>query len=296
VEFERALYYKSTGERQVHGLYVPHFGEAGKVLGYFTFIQDITERVQAEEEKRKHGAQLAHMDRVTILAELSASLAHELNQPLTAIMANAQAAQRFLSWEPPELEEVAGALADIVADDMRAGEVIRRVRDLLKNGEPRSEFLQLNVVVEEVARLVKNDALKNRISVQMDLAPDLPAVRGDRIQMQQVLLNLVLNAFDAISSGTSGPREVAIQTSTGEDNSVVVAVRDSGVGASGKTLKHMFQPFFTTKQDGLGMGLAISKSIIENHGGRVWLKRNADRGITVCLALPAVPGSADDDD
>jgi PAS domain S-box-containing protein len=285
VEFEAAIPDASNEIRHIHGLYVPHVDE-GQVYGYFALLWDVTDRVRTEDENRKHREELVHMDRVSMLAGLSASLAHELNQPLTAILNNAQAAQRFLARERPDLAEVTAALADIVADDKRAGEVIRRLRVLLGKSELQVASVQISTVIQEVVSLIHSDALRRRISVSLDLPDDLPPVLGDRIQLQQVLLNLALNAFDAIGKSHGFARTVVLRSALREPDTVIVSVHDTGIGADDGVMQRMFEPFFTTKSDGLGMGLAISRSIIESHGGRIWAIPNGDRGLSVYCSLP----------
>jgi two-component system sensor kinase FixL len=210
---------------------------------------------------------------------------------LTAILSNAQAAQRFLAADPVDLEEIREILKDIVDDDKRAGEVIHRLRGLLKKGSPEFRALDLNETVGEVARLVSGDALVRGVSIQLALAPGLPPVRGDRVPLQQVVLNLVLNGMDAMRSSSPEDRNLVLQTLRESSTVVRVAVRDSGVGVGEGDRDLMFQAFYTTKTDGMGMGLAIARSIVEAHGGRLEAHSNLSGGATFSFTLPIGAGS-----
>lgn len=251
---------------------------------------DITERKRAEEEFRRQREELAHVARVTAIGELTASLAHELNQPLTAILTNAQVAQRLLAGPDPPLHEVRAALADISEDDKRAAEVIRRLRMMLKKEDRAWSRLDLNALIQEVAGLVRSDALQRKIAVKLDLAPALPPVLGDRIQLQQVVLNLIINGFEAMSGQQDGRSELLVRTFHPAEGAVGAAIRDQGIGLAEETLGRIFEAFFTTKPQGLGMGLSICRSIIQAHGGRLWATRNPDRGATFHFTLPAEAG------
>ena len=270
---------------------VPRFGD-GAFLGYIGSAIDITERKEAESEFRQQRAELAHMTRVSTMGELAASLAHELNQPLTAILSNAQAAQRFMATHPVDLEEVRAILADIVHDDSRAGEVIHRVRTLVKKQPREFTALDLPSIISEVVGLLHSDAVLHNVRVTLELTQDLPQVRGDRVEMQQVLLNLLLNAFDAMENSPRCEREVLVWTEAIRSDTVRVGVRDGGPGLSGDVRDKIFEPFFTTKREGIGMGLSISRSIVEAHGGRLWAENNADRGATFYFTVP-VEGRSD---
>src|SRR5262245_40908771 len=261
-------------------------GSANQILGAST---DITERKQAESELQHNRQQLAHVTRISTMGELAASLAHELNQPLTAILSNAQAAQRFLAANPPDLQEVQEILKDIVQDDSRASEVIQRMRALVKKEVVAFVSLDLAEVIRDVARLVHSDAALLNVDLGLEL-PDLPAVQGDRVQLQQVVLNLLLNAFDAMKDCPVNERRVVLQAERDGACMAKVAVRDRGPGLRRDKLDKIFQPFYTTKRDGLGMGLSISRSIIEAHGGRLWAENNPDRGATFYFTVPAGDG------
>jgi signal transduction histidine kinase len=247
---------------------------------------NVLSRRQAEVDAQRLRHDLAHVGRVSTIGELTASLAHELTQPLTAILSNAQAALRHLASDPGNLEEMRAILEDIVADDKRAGEVIRRLRGLLKKGDREFVVLDLNETVGEVARLVAADAVLRNVSLALDMTRELPAVWGDRVQLQQVVLNLILNGLDAIRESGRADRSLLIRTSKDGAATVRVAVRDSGVGIDQADLERIFQPFYSTKAEGMGMGLAISRSIVEAHGGRLEAANNPDGGATFSFTLP----------
>jgi signal transduction histidine kinase len=239
---------------------------------------DITERKAAELEAAQHRAELAHFTRVTTLSELSGSLAHELNQPLAIILSNAQAAQRLLAQSPPDLAEVRDILADIIGEDRRAGEVIHRLRALLKRGETVSLPVSPNQIIEDVLYLAHGDLIARGVVVVRGLAEDLPEVRGDRVQLQQVLLNLILNGADAMAANAPGTRRLHLGSVRCDDGAVRISVRDEGSGLPADAEK-VFQPFFTTKPQGLGMGLAICRAIINAHGGRLWAETHPERAV-----------------
>ncbi len=266
-----------------HG--VPRSEANGEFLGFIGCAIDITERKRGELEAMQQRAELAHIARLSTMGELAASLAHELNQPLTAILSNAQAAQRFLAVTPPDLEELREILKDIVQDDSRAGEVIRRMRTLVKKEELEFAPLDLGNVVSDVVLLSHSDATLHNIRVALEITSGLPAAWGDKVQLQQVLLNLLLNAFDALKNSPVDERSVAVQADLDGASMLKVAVRDRGTGLNGE-VANIFQPFFTTKRDGLGMGLSISRSIVEAHGGRLWAENNQDRGATFYFTVP----------
>jgi PAS domain S-box-containing protein len=265
---------------------VPRSEAKGHFLGYIGCAIDITERKRGELEAVQQRAELAHIARVSTMGELAASLAHELNQPLTAILSNAQAAQRFLALKPPDLEELHEILKDIVQDDSRAGEIIRRMRALVKKDELEFALLDLGNVVSDVVLLTHSDATLHNIRVLLEIKPNLPAVRGDKVQLQQVLLNLLLNAFDAVRNSPENERSVAVEADRDGASMLKIAVHDRGIGLTGDEVAKIFQPFYSTKRDGLGMGLSICRSIVEAHGGRLWAENNFDRGATFYFTLP----------
>jgi len=265
---------------------VPRFGTDGTFLGYVGSAVDITQRRETEQELRQQRAELAHMTRVSTMGELAASLAHELNQPLTAILSNAQAAQRFMAAHPADLEEVRAILTDIVHDDSRAGEVIRRVRALVRKEPRQFAALDLGSIISEVVTLLHSDAILHNVRLALALTENLPQVRGDKVEVQQVVLNLLLNAFDAMNESRESEREVVVWSEPYTGDSVRVGVRDSGRGFSVEMRDKIFEPFFTTKREGIGMGLSISRSIVEAHGGRLWAENNADAGATFYFTVP----------
>ena len=243
-------------------------------------------RKQVELEAQRLRQDLTHIGRVSALGELTASLAHELNQPLTAILSNAQAAQRLLAADVVNLEEVREILSDIVTDDKRAADVIRRLRALVKKGDLEFVPLDLNEIVGEVAWLMRSDAILRNVSLSLELAADLPTVRGDRVQLQQVVLNLVLNGLEAMREPHAGERTLVIRTARDGAAALRVAVQDSGSGIDLKDLDRMFEPLYTTKPEGLGMGLAIVRTIVDAHGGGLGAANNAQGGATVHFTLP----------
>jgi signal transduction histidine kinase/integral membrane sensor domain MASE1 len=258
--------------------------EGGAVITH----RDVSDRKRTEHEAQEQRQGLAHAARVLAVGELAGSLAHELNQPLAAMVANAQAAQRLLgqsATEPGELREI---LSDIVQDGKRGAEVIRGVRALLRRSDPDRAVVDMNGLVLEVARLLRSEAILKRISVRLETSPDVLPVLGERVQLQQVILNLVMNAYEAVNDVADGPRELVVQTRD-EAAGVQVFVSDSGPGLSDETMERMFQPFFTTKAGGLGLGLAISRTIVRAHGGEIRVARGVDRGSTISVTLPHPP-------
>ena len=243
-------------------------------------------RKQGELETQRLRQELTHIGRVSAMGELTASLAHELNQPLTAILSNAQTAQGLLALDVVDLEAVRELLSDIVADDKRAAAVIHRLRILLRKGDPEFVPLAVNEIVGEVAWLVRSDALIRNVSMSLELAPDLPSVLGDRVQLQQVVLNLVLNGLEALRPPWAGARTLVIRTATAGTAAVTVAVQDSGTGIDEKDADCIFEPLYTTKAEGLGMGLAIARTIVAAHGGRLVAANNEQGGATVYFTLP----------
>jgi PAS domain S-box-containing protein len=255
--------------------------------GAVIYRQDITLQQRSRLEVEQLRRDLTHVSRVTTMGEMAAALAHELNQPLTAILSNAHAGERYLTQAAPPLGEIREILQDVIGDARRAGEVIQRLRGLLRKEETRFLPLDVNQVIREIAALVHTDTVLRNVVIDLDLAPDLPRVRGDRVQLQQVLLNLVLNGMEAMGPHGEGRRIVVRTLQT--EGAVRIAVRDQGPGIPGDQLSGIFETFYTTKPDGMGMGLAISRSIVEAHGGRIWAENNPDRGATFSFTLPACP-------
>ena len=245
-------------------------------------------RRRAEMEGERLRQDLAHVGRVATVGELTTSLAHELTQPLTAILANAQAARRILESDGPDLAELRAIVGDIVDDDKRASEVINRLRGFLKKGTLERSSVDMGDLVGQMARLVAGDAVLRNVVTRLELAPDLPLVHGDRVQLQQVVLNLILNGLDAMRDGKPMNRTLVLRTARGGGGSVEVTVQDSGAGIEKADLDNIFEAFYTTKADGLGMGLAIVRSIVEAHGGRVGARNNPEGGASFSFTLPAV--------
>jgi PAS domain S-box-containing protein len=249
------------------------------------FVLDLTERRRAEEAFPRLESDFAHTNRVSMMGELAASLSHEITQPIACAYNNARAAQSFLDMQPRELGEVREALACVVGDIERAGHIIDRIREHMKKAAPRKESFDLNGAITEVIGLVRSVMIRNDVSVQTCLAKRLLPVQGDRVQLQQVVLNLILNAVEAMSSVEAAPRELLLTT---EQNhvGVLVAVRDSGPGIDPTSLERVFEAFYTTKPSGVGMGLSICRSIIDAHGGRLWAEANEPRGAVFQFTLP----------
>jgi len=253
-----------------------------------TYLARVTiERKRVEEALSTMQSELARASRAMTMGELIASIAHEINQPLAAIVTNGNACLRWLSGPKPNIKELREAVADVVKDANRASDVIARIRELLKKSPPQAVRLDMNKVIREVAALVDKDVLRRRVSLRTVLASNLPSLSGDRIQLQQVLLNLVMNAVEAMSMVPETGRELVIQSSAHGSNEVLVQVRDAGIGLDPINLDRIFDPFFTTKTNGMGMGLSISRSIIEAHGGKLEASPNADRGANFHFTLPA---------
>ena len=251
------------------------------------FLQHARRR-RAEAETRRLNQELTHVGRVSVMGHLASALVHELNQPLTAILSNAQAGQRFLAAKPTNLDEVSEILKDIVQDNNRASEVIRHMRALVKKEQLELAQLNLAGVIGDVVALIHSEAILHSIGVELDLALDLPTARGDKIQLQQVILNLLLNAFDAMKDCPTGERTIIVQAARNGGSMVEIAVRDRGTGLATDKLDKIFQPFYTTKSEGLGMGLSISRSIVEAHGGTLRAKNNPDRGATFYFTIPVI--------
>jgi PAS domain S-box-containing protein len=250
------------------------------------FVLDLTERKAAEEAVREAQMQLAHANRVATMGQLTASIAHEVNQPIAATVTNAEAGLRWLRAEPPNLDEARQAFGHIVRDGNRAGAVVGRIRALIKGAPRRNERVEINAAIREVVELTRSETMKNGVVVQTDLGDDLPLVPGDRVELQQVILNLILNALEAMSATSEGSRKILITTGKTETDDVLVAVRDSGPGLAPATLENLFKAFHTTKPNGLGLGLSICRSIVEGHGGRLWASANLPRGAVFQFTSP----------
>jgi two-component system, LuxR family, sensor kinase FixL len=263
--------------------------QSGKAL-LRAVSSDISERRRVEQEVMQQRNELTHLARVTALGEMAGSLAHEINQPLMAILSNARAAQRFMASETPDLTELRAIVADIVEDDKRAGEVIYRLRTLLRKGEVQRVPLDLNDIVADVLRLTRNELMNRGIVASAEFAPNLPSLLGDRIQLQQVLLNLVMNACDAMD-GVCGSHQLVVRTRIADGGGVELSVSDSGRGIAAADLERIFEPFVTSKEHGMGLGLSVCRTIVGAHGGRLWAESLDGRGATLRFALP-VPGDS----
>jgi C4-dicarboxylate-specific signal transduction histidine kinase len=241
-----------------------------------------SEKVAAYEAR----SQLAHFARVTTLGELTASIAHEVNQPLAAAVINGNACVRWLAAEPPNLDEARQAVARLVKDANRASDIIAQVRGLTKSSPPEKDWLQINDIILATVMLLESEILQNHASLQTALSDDAPLVQGDRVQLQQVILNLILNAIEAMNMIPEGPRELIISSAKNDSKGVLITVQDSGAGLAPEKRDRIFNAFYTTKPDGMGMGLAISRSIVEAHGGRIWATPNSPRGAVFQFNLP----------
>jgi C4-dicarboxylate-specific signal transduction histidine kinase len=251
---------------------------------------DVTERKRAQEERerlRQLESELAHVNRMSMMGELAASLAHEILHPIATARNNARAATRFLDMSPPNIAEVRDALACIVRDADRGKAIVDRIRDHIKKAPPRNVRFDLNAAINEVIEMVWAPIDKNGVSVRTSLAAELTYVCGDRVQLQQVVLNLILNAVEAMGSVEKGARELSISTKQDQKSAFLVAVEDSGPGIDPEHLDRVFAPFYTTKISGIGMGLSICRSIVAAHGGRLWAEANRPRGAIFQFTLPA---------
>ena len=257
----------------------------------YQLSRDFVESTRAAHEAQRLRNDLAHVARVNTMSQLSASLAHEINQPLTSILLNAQAAQKMLDAEKPDLVEIRAILADIGTDDRRAASIIDRARELLRNRSVALDVVSLQAIAKEVFALVRSDAIERRISLETSLPDDVPPVRGDRVQLSQVLLNLVVNAFDAVSGSADREHRIRVAARNIPGNRIEVAVADSGTGISADLLPRLFEPFVTTKPAGLGIGLSVAHDIVTRHGGRLWAENNPHGGATFRFTLPAAAAS-----
>jgi signal transduction histidine kinase len=249
-------------------------------------VERTSQLMLASEALREVQTELAHVNRVTTMGQLAASIVHEINQPITGVVNGAHAALRWLDSQPPDLDEVRHRLVDIIKDGKRAGDVTGRIRALIKKVPPRKDGLEINEAILEVIALTRGELVKSSVSLQTQLAAGLPLIQGDRVQLQQVILNLIINAVEAMSGVSEGARELLI--GTGEDGSsgVLVTVQDSGPGLNPESFDRLFNAFYTTKAGGMGMGLSICRSIVEAHGGRIWVSRTARPGATIQFTLP----------
>jgi PAS domain S-box-containing protein len=261
--------------------------EQGRVLRWYGTRTDIEDRRRAEETVRQAQADLEHVSRVTTMGELTASLAHEVKQPIAAALTNAKTCVRWLARDTPAIEEARAAAMRIVEDGTRAADIISRIRLLFTKRTQERALLDVNDVIRDLIVLLRSEATRYAISVRTDLAVDLPPVMGDRVQLQQVMMNLIMNSIDAMKA-VEGTRELAITSQRAENGQLLVSVSDTGVGLPPQQADQIFQAFFTTKRQGIGMGLSISRSIVESHDGRLWADDNAPRGARLCFILPTI--------
>ena len=281
-------------EASVWDLYKGYIIAAGLLIAtqtalIATLLVQRTRRQRAEDEVRARREELAHAQRVATIGELSASLAHELTQPLTAIATNAHAARRLLVTAPPDGHDLDEALGDIASDAGRAGAIVRRLRALIRKQPGERRPVDVNETVTEVVTILRRDIARADVSLQLRLAEPVPRVMGDAVQLQQVVLNLLINACQAMADVAEGPRVLRIATLAPRPGSVEITVADTGVGVAELELVRMFEPFVSSKAEGLGMGLSINRSIVEAHGGQIEASRNPERGLTLRVTLPAAP-------
>jgi PAS domain S-box-containing protein len=264
---------------------VPLRDNAGNIVKWYGTAIDIEDRHRAEEALRETQANLARVSRVTTMGELTASLAHEIRQPIAAALTNANTCLRWLGRDQPDVPEAREAVARFIKDVTRASEIISRIRLLFKKGVPQQESLDVNEVIEEMIPLVRSEASRYSISIRSELANDLPKIRADHVQLQQVFMNLMLNGIEAMVD-RQPPGRLIVKSQQSENGQILISISDTGAGLSADQAEHIFKAFFTTKSHGTGMGLPISRSIIESHGGHLWAAGNSPRGATFCFTLP----------
>jgi PAS domain S-box-containing protein len=298
--FERAIHEKSDFEydlrmvrpdgtiRDVHSFGRPVFSESGDLIEYVGTIMDVTERNRAQEELQKAQAELARITSLATIGTLTASIAHEINQPLAAIVTDAGACVRWLEREVPNLDEARESLERVIESGHRAADVIKGIISLAKRTPAKKERLNINEIIREVISLAARELAQNNVVLRMELQPDIPLVVGDRVQLQQVLLNLILNSIEAMSGVDSPVRELVIRSQESKPGEVMVTVRDSGAGLDPNDAERIFDSFFSTKSEGLGLGLSISRTIVGSLGGRLWATQNNDKGATFQFILPAI--------
>jgi PAS domain S-box-containing protein len=284
-EIEHQLLMPDGSVKSAHVVARAVRGESGSVE-FVGAIMDVSAAKRAEQGLRQAQAELAHISRVTALGELTASIAHEVNQPITGVVTNAEAALSWLRADPPNLDRVREILGQVVKDGMRAGDVIYQIRALIRKAPTRKAWVDVNETVLDVINLTRSELLKHGVALETQLATGLPLVEGDRVQLQQVILNLILNAVEAMGGVDKDAREIRIRTTREDSNGVLVWVRDFGPGLDPQSADRLFEAFYTTKPDGLGMGLSICRSIIEAHGGRIWATANEPRGAVFQFTLP----------
>jgi C4-dicarboxylate-specific signal transduction histidine kinase len=285
-EYEHRLQMPDQSVKYLH-LVAHGFRDQNGALEYIGAVQDITRRRLAEEALGRARTELAHVARVMTLGTLTASIAHEVSQPVLGIITNSNTCLRMLAANPPDLDGARETVRRTLRDGSRASDIITRLRALFANKGVAMKSIDLNDATREVIALSLSELQRSRVVVQMELADDLPSVTGDRVQLQQVILNLVMNGVDAVNERRDGPRSLVISTGTLDTGEVTMTVRDSGVGVDPAVFDKLFDPFFTTKPEGMGMGLSVSRSIVESHGGRLWASINDGPGASFHVTLPA---------
>jgi two-component system sensor kinase FixL len=296
LDIEYQIVLQDGRQRHLHHIAQAVVDEAGRVVKQVGTIHDITDRRHAEDEARQLQERLTHFSRLSTMGEMAAGLAHEINQPLSAIATYAQACQRFLKQPEPDLADVLAALEQINTQALRAGEVIRRLRNFVKNREVKREAVECGRLLDDLRTLAETDARLHNIRLRIDAQEGLPTVYADPIQLQQVVLNLVRNAIDAMADAPEERREVMLTTRRSAEGEVEITVADHGSGLAPEATEHLFNPFFTTKSGGTGLGLAISKSIVRAHGGRLWHTPNEDSGARFHFTLPVAPATQGNDE
>ena len=284
-EMEFRILLPDGSVKYIHTVGHPVLNASGNLIEFVGSSTDVTEHRRAEEALRQAQADLARVSRVTTMGELTASLAHEVNQPIAAAVTNANTCLRWLTRDHPDVQEAREAASRIVKDGTRAAEIISRIRLLFKKGTPQRDLVDVNESIREMIVLLRNEAMRYNILVRTELAADLPRVMGDRVQLQQVMMNLIMNSIEAMK-GVDGLRELAIKSQKTQDNRLLVSVSDTGVGLPSQQADQIFKAFFTTKPEGTGMGLSISRSIVESHSGRLWAADNTPRGASLYFTLP----------
>jgi signal transduction histidine kinase len=284
-DFDYRIVLPNGSIKDIHAVAHTVFNGSGDLIEYIGTVMDVTERRRAEAALREAQSDLARVSRVTTMGELTASLAHEINQPIAAAVTNANTCLRWLTRDHPDLEEARAAAMRIAKDGTRAAEIIRRMRQLFKKGAPERELVDVNEVIREMIVLLRGEAMRYSILFRTELAADVPQIMGDRVQLQQVVMNLMLNGIEAMKD-MDGTRELAIKSQRAENEHILLYVSDTGVGLPPQEGDQIFNAFFTTKAQGTGMGLSISRSIVESHGGRLWAADNSPRGASFYISLP----------
>ena len=285
VTFEISIPFQTSESRHLMAIYVPYFKEH-MIKGFFALIHDMTEFEKVKKEVSVAHEALYHVGRIKMLEVLSTSLSHEMQQPLTGVLSNAQAIEMLLNDPKPDMDEIQIMIKSIIADAKRAGEVTRQLRSFLRKQETNLQILNFNCLIEEVLRILNSDMVINTVRVVRNLADDLPQIMGDSVQLKQVLINLILNAQQAMEDSMNEPYGLVIHTSVSTDNKIYVSIEDFGPGIEEIKLEHIFEPFYTTRSGGTGMGLSICRFIIESHGGRIWAENQAEGGARICFSLP----------